>query len=169
MDSSDLQDYHNIYQEEFEARKLKPHNEDSLNFIGKQLNETRKIINNKLEFEKILKTCCLINYVNKKHTDYILKHKKIPIPLFKKEESETLAKKQIKVLTKEQIQALTEKQIQALKREQISWFTNEKIKNSPQLLLRKEENKTFNPEEINKYNLNNETLSSKIKDNSRKL
>ncbi|WP_395472754.1 hypothetical protein [Spiroplasma endosymbiont of Nomada rufipes] len=75
MDSSDLQDYHNIYQEEFEVRKLKPYNEEPLNFIGKQLNETRKIINNKPEFEKILKTCCLINYVNKEHTDYILNHK----------------------------------------------------------------------------------------------
>ncbi|WP_338960117.1 MULTISPECIES: hypothetical protein [unclassified Spiroplasma] len=52
MDSSDLQHYHNIYQEEFESRKLKPYNENSLIFIGKQLNETRKIINNKLEFEK---------------------------------------------------------------------------------------------------------------------
>ncbi|WP_174480458.1 hypothetical protein [Spiroplasma endosymbiont of Danaus chrysippus] len=127
MDSSDLQHYHNIYQEEFESRKLKPHNEEPLNFIGKQLNETRKIINNKLEFEKILKTCCLINYVNKEHADYILKHKEIPIPLFKKEEIKMFTTTQIQTFIKEQIETFTESQIKAITSKQITWLTSEQI------------------------------------------
>lgn len=103
MDSSDLHDYHDTYQKEFESRKLKPHNEDSLSFIGKQLNITRRKINNKPEFEKIIKTYCLINYVNKKHADYILKNKEMPIPLFTKE--------QIQAFTPEQIQTLTAREV----------------------------------------------------------
>ncbi len=51
MHSSDLQNYHNTYEKEFESRKLKPDNEDSSTFIDKQLNITRrkKIINQNLK------------------------------------------------------------------------------------------------------------------------
>lgn len=193
MDSNDLKDYHNIYQQEFEARQFKPYNQNSLNFIGKQINITRNILNNKAEFEKILKTCCLINYVNKGHADYILKHKEIPIPLFTKEEIQSFTKEQIQwfwlwqihfltteqipYLTYEQIPEFTPEQIQAFTTEQIPYFTEkqlqtftkEQIKNSPKLLLKTEELKTFNAKQINDYNFKNETLISENKTNSKSL
>ncbi len=118
MDSHDLQDYHDTYKKEFESRKLKPYNEDSLSFIGKQLNITRRKLNNKPEFKKIIKTCCLINGVNKKHGDYILKNKEIPIPLFTKQQIQALTRQQIQTLTAEEFKAFLATQIQT------GWIAN---------------------------------------------
>lgn len=95
--------------------------------IYKQANQwNKKIINNKSLFDKITQTCMLINHVYKNHTDYILKHKKLPIPLFKKEEIVTLTEQPIQAFTWSQIQTLTEKQIQA-KIGQIKKFTEQQI------------------------------------------
>ncbi len=128
MNSSDLDDYHNIYQTEFEVRNLKTSNESSLSFIKKQFNKTKIIINNnKLEWNKIIETCLLINYVNKNHTDYILKHKEVPIPLFTLQQIKTLTIEQIATLTPEQIKTLTSEQIQTLTPKQIQVLTAKQI------------------------------------------
>lgn len=72
--------------------------------------------------------------------------------------------------TAKQIQALTVEQIRILTQKQIPVFSEEQIKNSQQLLLKKEKlQNEFNPVTINYNNLNNQTLVSNNKSNSKIL